>query len=115
VTIFAAQALGYHKSALLAFTFCPNPRSGTHYQVETTTTATDGRSSYASYICDKLPCVVDGPYVIAHNGQQLPSNNLVTATGTWKTLYALIVNWGGIWDPAKNEYMGHFVFDAHQK
>ncbi|XP_022101353.1 uncharacterized protein LOC110984987 [Acanthaster planci] len=113
VTLTATQPLGYHKKALLAFTFCPTPQTGTRYEVQSTTSATDGRSSYASYICDKLPCVVDGENVIAHNGRQLPSNIVRTGSGTWKTLYALIVCWGGVWNPPKDEYIGHFIFNAH--
>ncbi|XP_022111516.1 uncharacterized protein LOC110990727 [Acanthaster planci] len=112
VTLSSIQPLGYHKSALLAFTFCPTPQTGTRYEVQSATSATDGHSSYASYICDKLPCVVDGENVIAANGRQLPSNIVQTESGTWKTLYALIVGWGGVWNPPKDEYIGHFIFDA---
>ncbi|XP_038065800.1 uncharacterized protein LOC119735921 isoform X2 [Patiria miniata] len=113
VTLATSQSLAYHQKAQLTFTFCPTPQTGTRYEVQAVVTAIDGRSSYALYICDKLPCVVDGPNVIAHNGRQLPSNTVTTASGTWKTLYALVVCWGGVWNPTQHEYIGKFVFNAH--
>jgi len=114
VTVSATQELAYHQMAMLNFTFCPTPRTGSRYTVRDTTTDTDGKSSYAQYLCDKLPCEVDGRNVIAHDGRQLPSNTLISPPGQWRTLYALIVCWGGIYEPANDKYIGHYLFNAVQ-
>ena len=58
ITTSTIQALAYHRSALLKFTFCPTPKTGSSYEVRATVTGTDGQSSYTQYLCDKLPCVV---------------------------------------------------------
>ena len=57
---------------------------------------------------------VDGANVIAHNGRQVPSNTVTTASGQWQNLYALIVCWGGVYDPVKDNYYGGFLFNANQ-
>ncbi|XP_033641442.1 uncharacterized protein LOC117301530 [Asterias rubens] len=114
VTIASIQSIVYKGKALLNFTFCPTPKTGSRYEVRGTVTGIDGQSSYTQYLCTSLPCVVDGANVIAHNGRQVPSNTVTTASGQWQNLYALIVCWGGVYDPVKDNYYGGFLFNANQ-
>ncbi len=114
VTVSTKQIIVYKGKALLNFTFCPTPKSGSSYEIRTTVTGVDGQSSYTQYLCTQLPCEVDGPYVIAHNGRQVPSNTVTTSSAKWQNLYALIVCWGGVYDPVRDEYFGSFLFNANQ-
>jgi len=112
VALVSSQSLLYHQSALMTFSFCPTPKTGKAYEIRATVFGTDGQSSYALYLCDKLPCVVDGDNVVAHNGRQLPSNSVATESKQWTTMYALVVCWGGVFNGS--EYVGHFLFNANQ-
>ena len=53
--------------------------------------------------------------IIAANGEKLPVNTVVTPTGRWKTLYALVVCWRTARGPPEDlQNTGHFWFDATQ-
>ena len=58
VTIASIQSIVYKGKALLNFTFCPTPKTGSRYEVRGTVTGIDGQSSYTQYLCTSLPCVV---------------------------------------------------------
>ncbi|XP_022084362.1 uncharacterized protein LOC110975837 [Acanthaster planci] len=113
VLTFPSVSLGYLEEALISFTWCGNTE--THiFAVASTITSVDGESSFAQYMCKTLPCDV-GVNNIAHNGDQLPSNTVLTDPMTSKeNLYVVVVNWGGPYDEEANKYIGNFLFNADQ-
>ena len=115
VTVESNQRLDYQEEALLQVTFCPNPFTTDEYKITSVVFGTDGISSYAQYVCTKLPCEVDGPNVLPQsNGKQLPNNNveLTTASGQFSHLYVLVVCWAGEYDPATKNYVGQFQYSG---
>ncbi|XP_072049619.1 uncharacterized protein [Amphiura filiformis] len=114
VTIKANQHLGYQEEALLKITFCPNPSTTEDYKITSTVFGTDGISSYTQYICEKLPCEVDGPNVVQFDGKQLPSNEVVltTSSGQYSHIYVLVVCWSGQYDPVVKNYVGQFQYNG---
>ncbi|XP_022101370.1 uncharacterized protein LOC110985003 isoform X2 [Acanthaster planci] len=113
ITLTASQVVPRLQEAHLNFTFCPTPETGSQYSIIGTVIAKEGRSSWVQYICNKYPCELSHPEnIIAYNGRQLPINTVVTGAGQWKQLYALIICWGGPFDPKSGLYIGDFLFDA---
>ncbi|XP_072049622.1 uncharacterized protein [Amphiura filiformis] len=117
ITMDTNQRLGYLDEALLEITFCPNPFTTLDYKITSTVFGTDGISSYAQYICEKLPCEVDNPNVVKFNGKQLPNNEVVltTSSGQYQHIYVLIVCWAGQYDPSVGNYVGEFQYSASLK
>ncbi|XP_038046510.1 uncharacterized protein LOC119720750 [Patiria miniata] len=112
VSVYPSVSLSYQEEAMIQYTWCSN--SETHaFSVESTVTSADGESTYTQYICDKLPCDV-GLNNIAHNGEQLTSNAIVTDPMAYKTLYIVVVNWGGAYDEEAQAYVGNFLYNANQ-
>ncbi|XP_038071737.1 uncharacterized protein LOC119740485 [Patiria miniata] len=112
VSVFPSFSLGYLQEAMIQFSWCSNAE--THvFSVESTVTSADGESSYAQYVCDKLPCDV-GMNNIAHNGEQLTSNTVLTDPMQYKDIYVVVVNWGGAYDADADTYVGDFLYNANQ-
>lgn len=110
VSVFPAVSIGYNKEVLIPMEWCTPMEAISLYS---TVTSADRDSSYAQYICNRLPCKV-GVNNIAYNGNQLPSNTLRISDVPKSKLYALIVNWGGPYDPDADTYIGNFVYSANQ-
>ncbi|XP_072049615.1 uncharacterized protein [Amphiura filiformis] len=120
VTVETNQRLGYLQEALLEITFCPNPFTTDDYKITSTVFGTDGISSYAQYICEKLPCEVDGPNVVGYNDMQVPNNivDLTTQSGQYSHIYVLVVCWAGQYDPSfppSGNYVGEFQYSGSLK
>ncbi|XP_072049620.1 uncharacterized protein [Amphiura filiformis] len=116
VTVETSQRLAYKKEALLEITFCPNPFTTLDYKINSIIYGTDGISSYAQYICEKLPCQVDNPDVVGSNGKQVPNNivTLTTQSGQYSHIYVLVVCWSGQYypTPSPGNFYGEFQYSG---
>ncbi|XP_072049611.1 uncharacterized protein [Amphiura filiformis] len=117
VNILHIQSIQYHQSALLTVNFCKNSQTTDNYEITSSVAATDGKSSYAQYLCSGPPCEVDGATVIGFDGKQLPNNNvfLTTESGEYQSFQVLIICWAGEYDPQVKNYVGHFQYSAQIK
>ncbi|XP_038065641.1 uncharacterized protein LOC119735787 [Patiria miniata] len=114
ITLTAFHTLPRLQEAHLSFNFCPTPAIGSQYTITGTASGREGESTWAQYLCDQLPCDLSHPLnIVAADGKQLPSNTVVTHSSRWTQMYALIVCWGGPYDPKTKAYVGEFQFSAY--
>ncbi|XP_022085240.1 uncharacterized protein LOC110976355 [Acanthaster planci] len=111
-TIYPPVSLAYQRQAVLTHVWCSGVASHeVMFSVESTVMATDGQSAFTQHVCDSTDCEVDRNN-IAHNGNQLPSNTVVTEPARYMRLTFLVTSWGGAYDADQNSYIGQFLFQA---